>query len=231
MKLLAIETSSEHASIALDLDGAMLEHTLEGHANHSERLLPSIQRMLAESGVSLGSLDAVVYGAGPGAFTGLRLACAAAQGLAMGAGVGVIGICGLDALSLHGKGAAILVATDARMGEVYTATYRVSDGKPMRSSDIVCMPPESLLLPDDDVAWFGVGSGFVAYFEKLHPLIKHRLSGVDGDARVTAAGLLQLARPRVVVGDIQPPECAAPLYVRNKVALTTAERLARGGRA
>ena len=90
MKILAIETSCEHASVALNLDEAVLEHVLDGHLKHSERLLPSLYELLAEAQLSLGQLDAVAFGAGPGAFTGLRLACGVAQGLAMGADLGVV---------------------------------------------------------------------------------------------------------------------------------------------
>lgn len=231
MKLLAIETSSEHASVALLSGQQVLEYTLEGHANHSERLLPTIQALLAEGEIPLRTLDAIVFGAGPGAFTGLRLACAAAQGLAMGADLGVVDVCGLDALCLHGDGNSVLVASDARMGEVYTAAYRLVDGRPERLGEVRCVPPDLLSAPDDTSTWFGVGSGFAAYKATLEPLISTRLSGVRSDARVLASDLARLAVHRIQAGALLNPECASPIYVRNKVAMTTAERLAQGGRA
>lgn len=231
MKLLAIETSSEHASVALLSGLQMLEYTLEGHSNHSERLLPSIQSLLAEGGIALTALDAIAFGAGPGAFTGLRLACAAAQGLAMGANLGVVSVCGLDALCLQGDGESILVATDARMGEVYTAAYRRIGDCPERVTEIQCLSPDRLLVPAGDESWFGVGSGFAAYHQVLEPLIQTRLSGIRPDAVVKASALARLAVHQVQRGNLLQPECAAPIYVRNKVAMTTAERLAQGGRA
>lgn len=231
MRILAIETSSEHASIALLSDDEITERTLEGHANHSERLLPDIRELLADSGVGLRQLDAIAFGAGPGAFTGLRLACSVAQGLSMGAGLGVVDVCSLDALSLQGEGNAILVATDARMGEIYTAAYTISAGMPARVGAIACIPPHRFELPLDGRDWFGVGSAFLAYGDLLTKLGGAGLSSSRPHARVRASDVGRLAVPRVSRGEVVAPEHAAPLYVRNKVALTTEERLARGGRA
>lgn len=230
MKILSIETSCEHASVALLLDGETVERTLEGHSNHSERLLPTLKSLLADAGVALGALDAVAFGAGPGAFTGLRLACGVAQGLAMGADLGVAPVCSLEALALQGRGDAIYVATDARMGEVYSAAYRLSDGLPVVAAPPTCCPPEMLALPAVG-QWTGIGSAFAVYGDRIPPEVLDRLGPQQRDAVPRAADVARLAVRLVEGGALVAAEIAAPLYVRDKVALTTAERLARGGRA
>ncbi|HRQ57599.1 MAG TPA: tRNA (adenosine(37)-N6)-threonylcarbamoyltransferase complex dimerization subunit type 1 TsaB [Azoarcus taiwanensis] len=231
MRILAIETSSEHASIALICNDEITERTLEGHANHSEKLLPSVRELLADSAIGLHQLDGIAFGAGPGAFTGLRLACAAAQGLAMGAGLGVVGVCSLEALSLQGEGDAVLVATDARMGEIYTAAYEMLDGAPALCGAIACIPPQEFQLPEHGRRWFGVGSAFLVHGEVLAERGGAGLQIGLPYARVRASDIGRLAAARVAHGAAVQPEHAAPLYVRNKVALTIEERRERGGRA
>jgi tRNA threonylcarbamoyladenosine biosynthesis protein TsaB len=230
MKILAFETSCEHATVALLLGDEIIQRRLEGHANHSERLLPTVQALLAESQVSLSSLDAIAFGAGPGAFTGLRLSCGVAQGLAMGAGLGVAPICSLEALSLQGEGPRILVATDARMGEVYWAAFEMRDGLRMTVADPECIPPEHISAPGPGM-WFGIGSAFEVYAASLHASLTTSLSGYNASLAPAARDVARLACVRVVSGDLLSPELAVPVYVRNKVAFTTAERMARGGRA
>lgn len=230
MKILAIETSCEHASVALLVADEIIEHRLEGHANHSERLLPTVQGLLAEGGVSLAALDAIAFGAGPGAFTGLRLACGVAQGLAMGANLGVAPVCSLEALALDARAEEVLVLTDARMGEVYSAAYRMVDGFPRETQAPACTPPQLVPVPAGD-GWMAVGSALRAYGPALEPLLAGRIVGSDPQAVPRAGAVARLALPRVRQGGLVAPELAAPLYVRDKVALTTAERLARGGRA
>ena len=230
MKILSIETSCEHASVALLLDGETVERTLEGHSNHSERLLPTLMSLLADAGVALRALDAVAFGAGPGAFTGLRLACGVAQGLAMGADLGVAPICSLEALALQGSGDAIFVATDARMGEVYSAAYRLSHGLPVAVAPPTCCPPEMLVLPAGG-RWSAIGSAFAVYGDRIPDEVLDRLGPQERDAVPRAADVARLAVRLVDRGALVAAEIAAPLYVRDKVALTTAERLARGGRA
>ena len=230
MRILSIETSCEHASVALLIDGDVIERTLEGHANHSERLLPTLRTLIAEAGIALGMLDAVAFGAGPGAFTGLRLACGVTQGLAMGADLGVAAVCSLEALALQGAGEWVFVATDARMGEAYAAAYRMQDGYPLEVAAPVCCPPDCLTLPPAG-QWFAIGSALRAYEDRIAPAVLDRLTGRDAEAVPRAGDVARLAARLARQGGLLRPEQAAPLYVRDKVALTTAERLARGGRA
>lgn len=230
MKILAIETSCEHASVALLIDDDIVERRLEGHANHSEYLLPTVRALLGEAGFPIAALDAIAFGAGPGAFTGLRLACGVAQGLGMGAGLGVVPVCSLAALALQGEGKAVFVATDARMGEVYSAAYRLQGGQAIELQPPACSPPQQLALPADE-RWFGVGSALQVHEASIPASVLARLHGRNATAVPRAADVARLALRQAREGGLLAPECAAPLYVRDKVALTTAERLARGGRA
>ena len=230
MNILAIETSCEHASVALLSDGHMLERPLEGHANHSEFLLPTLRELLAEAQMSLTQLDAVAFGSGPGAFTGLRLACGVAQGLAMGANLGVVPVSSLAALSLQAEGARVFVATDARMGEVYSAAYRVVEGMPVLVRDMSCDPPQLVQLPESG-EWSAIGSALRSYADILRTRWADRVIVWNEAAAPKASDIARIAAYEVRAGRVLAPEQAIPVYVRDKVALTTRERLARGGRA
>jgi len=230
MKILAIETSCEHASVALLIDDETVERRLEGHANHSERLLPSLRELLTDAQIAPTALDAVAFGAGPGAFTGVRLACGVAQGLAMGAGLGVVPVCSLEALALQARAETVFALTDARMGEIYSAAYRVQGTGLTQLRPPACTPPQALDVPPGE-HWFAIGSALPAYETALRAMLAGRLSGWDGGAVPQAGAVARLAAQCVARGALVAPELAAPLYVRDKVALTTAERLARGGRA
>ncbi|MDD2873542.1 MAG: tRNA (adenosine(37)-N6)-threonylcarbamoyltransferase complex dimerization subunit type 1 TsaB [Azoarcus sp.] len=229
MNLLALETSCEHASVALYMDGDLREQQLEGHANHSENILSVIRQLLAEGGIGVDRLDAVSFGSGPGAFTGLRLSCGIAQGLALGAGLGVVPVCSLDALAMQASSANVFAATDARMGEVYFRTCVIENGLARPLTEAGCAAPDVLDLPDGQ--WWGIGSAFKAYGERLSERFRDRLLGSDPQAVPRARDVVLLAVEQVRLGKVLPADLAVPLYVRDKVALTTAERLARGGKA
>lgn len=227
MKILAIETSCEHASVALLLDGAILSRDLQGHANHSEHLLPTVSELLAEGGLVANGLDAIAFGAGPGAFTGLRLACGVAQGMAMGADIGVVPICTLEALALQAGKPAVLALTDARMGEIYAAAYAFDGATAHQAIAPCCVSPAGFTVEGD---WHVIGSALHAYPE----LFSEGAPGVLGRDPLSVPRAREIAALAAIVaeqGNCLPPEQAAPLYVRNKVALTTAERKARGGKA
>ena len=200
---------------------------LEGHVGHSEHALAAVRALLAEAGLGVGALDAVAFGAGPGAFTGLRLACGLAQGLALGAGLGVIPVCSLAALAAQSPLPQALAATDARMGEIYHARYRIENGVAVELSVPVCCAPDALPPPESEC--FGLGVAFAVYAEKLAP-VRAALAGCDPSAVPTADAVSRLAAARGTAG-IVPAEQALPLYVRNKVAFTKEERLARGNKA
>ncbi len=231
MKTLAIETSCEQASVALRIGTTSIARVLSGHANHSEGLLPSVATLLAEAGLRVADLDCVAFGAGPGAFTGLRLACGAAQGLAMGGGIGVVPVPTLAALAADAPDGNVIALTDARMGEIYTAAYFLEAGCPVPLHAAACLAPNAFELPEGQERWWLLGSALKAWPDLLERLPAARVSGVDAQAVPQAESVARLAEGIAAREGMLAPELAVPLYVRDKVAMTTAERLARGGRA
>lgn len=227
MKILAIETSCETGSVALRVGDTTAERTLPGSgAGHSASVLPVVRELLDHAGLALGELDVVAFGAGPGAFTGSRLACGIAQGLALGADLPVAPVSSLRALASAQLAQRIYCALDARMGEIYLAAYlRIG---PMLREDIApqCVPPGQAPLPAGS-GWIGFGTGFGAY-PALGELLGAHVKVADAAAVPRAAAIATLAVDRALWID---PALAAPVYVRDKVALTVAERMATGGRA
>ena len=230
MNILSIETATEHGSVALLHDGELLVRRIEGAANHSEAVLRDLRELLIEAGLAVTQLDAIAFGAGPGAFTGLRLACGVAQGLALGAGLGIAAIGSLQALALQVDARRVFVATDARMGEAYHAAFELdAEGAPLPFGQVGCSQPLELEPPAGD--WFAAGSAFKVWPQELEARLLGRLTGCRPDMVPRAEEVARLGAVAVARGALTPPELAAPLYVRDKVAFTTAERLARGGRA
>lgn len=222
MRLLALETATQRLSVALWDAGDVIERAAEppnGGPGGSEWLLPAVHALLADAGVGLKTLDGIAFGAGPGGFTGLRLAAGCAQGLAFGLNLPVIGVNTLEALALASGEDRVFACLDARMNEVYVAAY--ANGVAVLPP--VVAPPARIPLPPGS-GWVGCGDGFAAY-----PALLPTFARVRAGLSPTAAAVAQLAAPRFAGGESLDAAAAAPLYVRDKVALTTAERLARGG--
>lgn len=221
--ILAIETSSELASCALLRGDAILSRSSSGVRTHSQAILPMVQELLAEAGVTLADCDAIAYGSGPGSFTGVRTACGIAQGLAFGARLPVVPVVTLDAMALacqqeHGA-QHVLAVLDARMGEVYWAQYDLSDGVKVVVSPVLSAPAG--VAPQGDVV--ACGNGFAAYAEALAALPCS--SGCDAAIMPHAVQIAQLARIAFAAGNVVTAAEAQPLYLRNKIAYTSAERL------
>lgn len=219
MQILALETATHRLSVALWRDGSVVEKSVVQPNSSSEWLLPAVSALMAEAECDLRSLDGIAFGAGPGSFTGLRLAAGCAQGLAYGLDLPVIGICTLEALALASGERKVFACLDARMNEVYVATYE--GGAELVAPAV--SPPEKVVAPAG-CDWVACGDGFSRYGERLP-----RFDRVLADAAPTADAVARLAAPRFARGEGLEPALAMPLYVRDKVALTTAERLARGG--
>jgi len=228
MNVLALETGSEWCSVAVG-DGArwVVRSSNTGQA-HSERIMPMLDEALAEAGVALRDLDGIAFGAGPGAFTGVRIACGIAQGLSLGTGVPVVPVSTLMALCevarrVHGW-TQVLAAQDARMGEVYVAAHRLDAGRWQEVAAPAVLPPALVRLPDAAGArWFAAGSGLAAYPD-LAATLAH--SGVDAALHPDAEAVGALALPVLLAGGGVAAALALPIYVRDRVALTTAERAA-----
>jgi tRNA threonylcarbamoyladenosine biosynthesis protein TsaB len=228
VKLLAIESSTDLFTAALYLDGRIVERETVRGVSHSEIALPLVRALLEAEGLALNDLYGIAFGAGPGAFTGLRLAASVAQGLAVGAGLPVLGIGSLEALALGTGDGLIYACVDARMNEVYCAAYRVESDRVETVLAPVVAPPLQAPVPPGQ-GWLGCGSGFGAYGGVLQARLGPSLAAIDADARPRAGALARLAAPRFARGEGLDPALASPLYVRDKVALTTVERLAAGG--
>ena len=230
MKILAIEASSEQASVALLIDGAIFSRRIDGATNHSQTVLRDVRNLLAEAGLPVSALDAVAFGAGPGAFTGLRLACGVAQGLALGADLGIAVVGSLDAIALQARAPRVLVATDARMGELYYAAFEGDQADSLQAlGPVRCALPEALEIPPGP--WLGAGSAFRVWPDVLRARLGDQLLDCRDALCARADEVALLAVRQVREQRLLAPALAAPLYVRDKVAFTTAERLARGGKA
>ena len=227
MNLLAFDTSTDTLSIAVQRGDAVLQHTGAGGAQASAALIPAIQRLLAEAGLGFDTLDAIVFGRGPGSFTGLRTACAVAQGLAFGArngqGTPVVPVDTLlavaeEARQQHGC-TQVLAVLDARMNEVYSAhcTWQEATRQWSTDADFGLCAPEALTLTDAAL-WTVAGNAQAAYGERLLPQARHVA------ALPTATALLRLAPALLAAGAAVPASEALPRYIRDKVAQTTAER-------
>ena len=222
MNCLAIDTSSDFLSLALSVDGKTeVLHEPAGQA-HAERALPAIGRLLAAAGTELKNLDAVVFGQGPGSFTGLRIACGLAQGLAFAAGLPVIAIPTLDCVAAQAVGR-VLVCLDARMGQVYTAAYDTSDTW-QRLAPMGLCNPQDVSLPDETGGWIAAGNGFAAYREALAGRLAPRLAAIEDTLMPRADALLKLAETGRYAST--HPREAGLLYIRDKVALTNSEQQA-----
>ena len=225
MRILAIETSTEHCSVALYRAGEVLSHGELAGQRHSEILLGMIERLLAEAGCDTSQLDGIAFGAGPGSFTGVRIAASVAQGMALGLDVPVMPVCTLEALAQASGRDRVACALDARLDEVYFAAYeRKGDSWLAVIEPCLSAIGELPMLPG--VGWAGVGSGFAILENEL----AHHLQLVDTrPEQFPEAGAVAVLGARVLAGGGAVDVASAqPLYLRDKVAMTTVERQARG---
>lgn len=229
MNLLAFDTSTERMSIALQRGSGdavtLWQHTAAGGALTSTHLIPEIQQLMAQAQMGFNALDAIVFGAGPGSFTGLRTACSVAQGLAFGATLPVLPVDTLlavaeDARQQLGSPASVCVTAllDARMDELYAASYCFEGGIWTTVKGYSLISPESLVCSGVDVL---AGNVFAAYGERLADAGAQRVLALP-----TAAALLRLAPHLLAMGAAVPADQALPTYIRDKVAQTTLERAA-----
>lgn len=226
MKLLAFETATEACSVAIYSDGDIRERFELAPRRHAELALPWAEQLLAEAGIAKSQLDAIAIGRGPGAFTGVRLAIALAQGIALALDRPIVAVSTLAALAMQSRGERILAAIDARMGEVYSAAFaRAGDDLVALSAEAVAAPG-AIALPDDAHAWHGVGTGFAAGEGALQRRLGSRLSTIDATALPHAADVARLAVPAYLRGEALAPERVEPAYLRDNVALTIAEQQA-----
>jgi tRNA threonylcarbamoyladenosine biosynthesis protein TsaB len=232
MKLLVLDTSTEWCSAALWLDGTIVARRVLAEQRHSSLLLPMIDELLSEAGLTLRQLDGIGYGAGPGSFTGLRIACAVTQGLAFGADLPVVGVSTLESIAAQTGADRVVTVLDARMAEVYWAAYERQRGNAEGDerwhavSEPQLALPESVVVPPGD-GWIGAGNGFVALGDVLRPRLASQLARIDDTLMPDAAAMAPLAAAAFERGEATDAALAAPIYLRDKVALTVDERRAR----
>ncbi len=223
MKILALETSTEYCSVALWQDDVTIARCEPAGQKHSELLLPMLSALFQDAGCGIQDMDGIAFGSGPGSFTGVRIACGATQGLALGAVLPVAGICTLQALAQGSGRSRVIAALDARMGEIYCAAYEKRQGRWMTVCEpLLCKPEDAPQVAGGD--WFGAGSGFAAFGTELQTRYAGQLSGVDAAAVPQAADIAALGALQFASGQGMDGAQAQPYYLRDKVALKTAER-------
>ena len=231
MNLLAIDTSTDFCSVAASRGEALFARHERAGQRHAERILDMVDQVLVEARLEFAQIQGIAYGAGPGSFTGLRIAAGVTQGLALARGIGVVGIGTLLALAeeaaeeaaQEAAGSRIIACLDAHKGEVYHAAYRrAGAGWEEVSAPGVYRPEAVPLVPGEN--WIGCGDGFAAYRELLAARLGECVSAVRPEAAPTARAVLKLAIPRFAAGEAKDAAAAVPVYLRDKVALKTSER-------
>ena len=234
MRILALETSTELGSCALWCDGNLTEAVCPGGQTHAETLLPLAKNLLVEANLGFADLDVVAFGQGPGAFTGLRVACAASQGIAAALDIPVCPVVTLETMAescriqyKEQNFSEILCLLDARMNEVYAAHYRREGTSWRMVGEIGLYSPSTVPLPTQ------ANLVLCGNALKVYPELKQRAeeSGFPlyPEVMPMAVAVAMLASQKTE--EWIDPELAAPVYVRDKVAKTIVERLAEGGKA
>ena len=223
MNILALDTSTEYCSTAVWRDGALFERDVHAGQRHSELLLGMIDEVLAESGVTVAGLDAIAYGSGPGTFTGLRIGCGVAQGLAYAADRPTVGVGTLLALATGSGATRVVCCLDARMQQVYYAAY-VYESLAWRAAHEPALYAPALVPDIAGEGWTGCGSGFIAYRDVLTQRYGNQLSRIVPDAHPRARDIAELAVAAYRNGEATAADDAMPWYIRDKVALKTDER-------
>ena len=231
MKLLALDTSTEACSVALQLGADILSLDEVCPQQHSKRVLPMVQQLLSQAGVALKDLDGIVFGRGPGSFTGVRIGVGVAQGLAFGAELPLYGVSTLAAMAqaaqrLHGADK-VVAAIDARMAEVYLGCYQLdADGLMQLLGAEIARKPLDLVAADIPPGFvaaqvsgtapvFGVGTGFQTYAEALTAWQPVQIS--PQILFPSAQDMLALSQAAFAKGLFVAPELAEPTYVRDEV--------------
>jgi len=223
MKLLALDTATEVCTVALSLDGEVLERTEPG-GQHAERILPMVDALLAEAGLVLSQLDALAFGRGPGSFTGLRIGAGVAQGLAFGADLPVVPVSSLAALAQGQNAVRVLAAFDARMQQVYWGAYvRNAQGIAEVQGIEGVYAPQEIPVPIGE-NWHGAGPGWDAYHQRLQQQLGPRLAGWQPHCLPQARHVAVLGAAGYRSGMAIAAEAALPVYIRDDVALKQRSR-------
>ena len=228
MNLLALETATESCSVALLAGERLFARSELAPRRHAELLLPMCDEVLAEAGLARRGLDAIAVGCGPGAFTGVRLAISAAQGIAFALGIPVVPVSSLAALAMQtpDDGTDVLAVIDARMGEVYAGLFRRQGELVEAIGDETVGRADALRLPSSG-ALNVIGTGWSSYREALEVALASLPRWADGARYPQAADIARLALPIAAAGGGISADRVQPVYLRDKVALTLTEQQRR----
>ena len=223
MNILAFDTSTEYLSLAISKGGETFSYDCNAGQTHSQIILPQIKALLDKANLQLSDLSGIAFGAGPGSFTGVRIAAGVAQGLGFGGNLPVVGVCTLLALAEASEAENVIACLDARMGEVYHAAYKKVGGEWQCFAEPGLYKPEAV--PALEAAkWTGAGSGWQTYSTQLSAVYEGQLLTTSPQLLPTASAILKLALPQFAKGEGAAASDAMPIYIRNRVALKTAER-------
>jgi tRNA threonylcarbamoyladenosine biosynthesis protein TsaB len=219
LKILALDTSTEACSAAIMVESEIIQKDIIAPRRHGELILPMIDELLATSGLTLNNLDAIAFGRGPGAFTGIRIAAGIAQGLAFGADLPVVPISTLAALAQGSEKSSqyIISAIDARMGEIYMAIYKTAEnGLVDPISDELVLRPDDISITTEG-SYIGVGTGWGSYRQILQEKVGQQLISYNGECYPLSRDILLLSKREFERGNVVNAEQALPVYLRNNV--------------
>jgi len=223
MKLLAIDTSTEACSAALSINGEISERYEIAPRKHAELILPMIDELLIDAGCTLAQMDAIAFGRGPGAFTGVRIGAGVVQGLAFSIDRPVVPVSSLAAMAYGAMTEFsvdnVLAGIDARMGEVYWGAYQrsVDGGVQLLEKELVCQPTDTFV--PESGGWMGVGTAWQAYGDELSVRYKGMFGEVHPEQFPRARDIVALGVIGFEKGEAVSADEAQPVYLRNNVAV------------
>lgn len=221
-RILALDTTQATCSVALHVDTELWEASVQTPRQHTKQILPLVDQVLTQAGVALKDLDAIAFGRGPGSFTGLRIACGVAQGLAFSTGLPLIPVSSLAAVAVAAfeqqpQAEYCLASFDARMNQVYGGFYQQGSPEPLLVGEEWVTEPENIHIPDAITTTIAAGSG-LSFVETMPQSLQANLQAVAVDTDVEAKYLLPMAVAAWQRGETVAPELAEPAYVRQQVA-------------
>lgn len=218
MKILALETATEACSAALAIDDDIRERFEVSPRGHSQLILPMIEELLAEAQLVIGQVDAIAFGRGPGAFTGLRIAVGVTQGIAFAADLPVVPVSTLAALAQGCQSNQVLAAIDARMDEVYWGAFQRDDSGLMVACGEEAVLPPSKVTPPEGIGWYGVGSGWDSYHSELAACCEGHIIEWEREKLPHASDVAKLGLVSHRAGESLSADQALPVYLRDEVA-------------
>lgn len=228
MHLLAVDTATEACSAALQVDGRVLARLDVAGRSHTQQMLPMVHGLMAEAGLRFADLGGIVCGVGPGSFAGVRIGVGFVKGLALSLGLPVVAVSSLEMLAqdaIDAGATRVLCAIDARMDEVYFGAFERGEDGLARALIAPSLAPPSAFRQPGDGSWTAVGTGWGRYESELRAGVEGMIDRLDGSALPRAEAALRLAKPAFARGETIDADALAPLYLRDKVALTLEEQV------